>query len=715
MKDNKNIGVEPKKIDIVSVRQMKKQKLSLAEAQPHLANEWHPEHNGALKPTDVTCGSEKDVWWRCSKCQHEWRTKVLSRGLNGTKCPNCNPKKEPYKFVSLEDEYPDVAKYFHPTKNKDITPKTISYSSDRKIWWTCDQKHEYEASVLSRTKRQGRCPYCSNKELLQGFNDLESKYPNVAKEWHPSKNIGLTDGKGNDISTPDKVVFGARRKVWWIGACGHEYEACIHHRTIANSGCPYCDGKKVLQGFNDLATKYPDVAKEWHPVLNGDLKPTDVVARGQHKPWWLCPKGHSYQAFLGGRTGGSGCPICDGKQILPGYNDLATVYPHLVHELHPTKNNDTTGTKIFAGGNKKIWWLCENGHDYDATVISRVESQTGCPYCCNKKVLIGYNDLVTTHPTIAATWHPTKNGGLKPTDVTYGSGRLVWWQCEHQHFWKAKVLTRAVQGCGCPYCAGSEVWPGFNDLATKFPELALEFHPTKNGKLTANNILAGGNAKVWWLGKCTHEWEMSLTDRCSQGQNCPYCSSRRILVGFNDLATTHPHVVTQWHSTKNGDLKPTDVIAGSRQKVWWICDKQHSWAAAIYNRAYTGNGCPICNESRGEKATRTILLKNNISFKEQYVFNDRRSSFGGLLKDDFAILHKDKVVATIEYHGIQHYEVVDFSGHDPEGAKKKFERCQIRDQEKTDYLNKHHIPQLIIPYWEYDNISTLVQNFISTL
>ena len=697
-----------KKIDLINIRN--NHQISLADGNPTVTEEWHPFLNGDFKPEHFSCGSEKEVWW-LGKCGHEWKTKIFVRALHASGCPYCSNKKVLTGFNDLESKYPDVAKTWHPTKNADITPSTILYSTEKKVWWMCEKGHEYEASVFSRTINQSRCPYCSNKEILKGFNDLESHFPNVAKEWHPTKNIGLVDGNGKDISTPDKVVFGATHKVWWIGSCGHEYEARICHRTVYNSGCPYCDGKKVLPGFNDLETRYPEVAKLWHPTLNGDLKPTDVVARGQHKPWWLCPNGHSYQSSLGSRTDGCGCPICDGKQVLKGFNDLESQYPNLAKQWHSTKNGDLKPSEVFAGGHKSVWWRCESGHDYRAPIQQRTLQGCGCPYCAGQKVWPGFNDLATTHPHLVEQWHPTKNGNIKPTDVIAGTRKRVWWMCRHGHEWNSSISTRALQGCGCPYCAGSKVWPGFNDLATKYPELAKEFHPTKNGKLSPSSILAGGNTKIWWLGKCGHEWDASILNRLRY-ENCPYCNNRRILVGFNDLATTHSHLVKQWHPTKNGNLKPTDVIAGSEKKIWWICEKGHEWKTTIKGRAVKGYGCPICNESRGEKETRNVLLKNNISFKEQYVFNDRRSSFGGLLKDDFAILHKDKVVATIEYHGLQHYEVVDFSGHDPERAKKNFERCQIRDKEKTDYLNKHHIPQLIIPYWKYDNIEPLVTDFL---
>lgn len=107
------------------------------------------------------------------------------------------------------------------------------------------------------------------------------------------------------------------------------------------------------------------------------------------------------------------------------------------------------------GSNRKVWWLCSNGHAYTATVEARTKRGAGCPYCAGRRVLPGFNDLATVYPDIAAEWQSELNGALTPRMVTAGSKRKVWWQCKEGHVWQAAVFSRTgKQKCGCPACAG---------------------------------------------------------------------------------------------------------------------------------------------------------------------------------------------------------------------------------------------------------------------
>jgi hypothetical protein len=147
---------------------------------------------------------------------------------------------------------------------------------------------------------------CAGRAVRAGENDLASAFPAVAAQWHPTKNGSLT---------PDQVAPFSNRKVWWQCPRGHSYQAWIQHRTGRSSGCPYCAGRKVLPGFNDLATVEPKVAAQWHPELNGALTPRQVTAGSRKKVWWQCPEGHVWKAEIHSRTGPQkcGCPVCAGK------------------------------------------------------------------------------------------------------------------------------------------------------------------------------------------------------------------------------------------------------------------------------------------------------------------------------------------------------------------------------------------------------------------
>ena len=141
-------------------------------------------------------------------------------------------------------------------------------------------------------------------------------------------------------------------------------------------------------------------------------------------------------------------------------------------------------------------------------------------------------------------WDGSRNGTLTPDTVSYGSRQKLWWRCEQGHVWQAAVYTRAGGESGCPYCAGKRPWPGFNDLASRFPDLAKEWHPTKNGDLTPDQVLWGSNRRVWWQCAHGHVWDARVKSRAA-GAGCPYCASRQISPGDNDLAAQYPDLAAQ--------------------------------------------------------------------------------------------------------------------------------------------------------------------------
>ena len=271
--------------------------------------------------------------------------------------------------------------------------------------------------------------------------DLAALRPELVAEWHPTKNGDLT---------PKDVTPGSTKRVWWMCSEGHEWVAMVSNRS-KGSGCPYCTGKKVLPGFNDLAAFRPELVAEWHPTKNGNLTPKDVTPGSHQKVWWQCSEGHEWEAMVSNRSKGSGCPMCAGQKALPGYNDLATVDPDLAAEWHPTKNGELTPRDVTPGSTKRVWWLGSCGHEWESMVSNRSKG-SGCPYCTGKKVLPGFNDLAAFRPELAAEWHPTKNGGLTPKDVTPGSNKKVWWLGPCGHEWESAVSSRSA-GSGCPVCS----------------------------------------------------------------------------------------------------------------------------------------------------------------------------------------------------------------------------------------------------------------------
>jgi len=204
--------------------------------------------------------------------------------------------------------------------------------------------------------------------------------------------------------------------------------------------------------------------------------------------------------------------------------------------------------------------------------------------------------LLITNPKLASEWHTANNGTLTPRDVTAGSGKKVWWKCPKgdDHEWPAVIANRA-KGIGCPICSNQMVVKS-NSLGTVRPDLAEEWHPTKNKDLTPFDVLPSASRKIWWQCRKnpSHEWEAKLNNRYN-GRGCSICANQKI-VKENSLGTVNPSLVEQWHPTKNGKLTPFDVAPSSISKVWWKCPKgdDHEWQATVNHRA-TGTGCPKCN------------------------------------------------------------------------------------------------------------------------
>ena len=193
----------------------------------------------------------------------------------------------------------------------------------------------------------------------------------LLEQWDQEKNGELT---------PHNVAPHSPRKVWWKCGRGHEWQATIESRT-RGSGCPVCANRVVIAGENDLATTHPHLAAQWNYEKNGDLTPQQFPHGTLKKVWWKCKKGHEWEAGISSRARGNGCPVCVGQAVVPGDNDFATTFPEIAAQWHPTKNKGISPQNVTPYSNKKAWWICEKGHEWQATVINRTRNKTGCPYC----------------------------------------------------------------------------------------------------------------------------------------------------------------------------------------------------------------------------------------------------------------------------------------------------------------------------------------------
>ena len=359
------------------------------------------------------------------------------------------------KENSLLLKAPELAKEWNYQRNGELQPIYVNIGSQRKVWWRGTCGHEWLASVANRNKGRG-CPICKNsiignkaiKRSIKDDNTLQTLNSKLASEWHPTKNGRLT---------PKDVAPNSNKKVWWLGQCGHEWQAAINKRN-AGSNCPICKnqiiGEKAKQRAADrssLLSNNPSLVAEWDYDKNGTLGPNQVSLHSKQIVWWRGQCGHEWKQSVQDRVEGRKCPFCAGKQILVGFNDLYSQNPVIAKEWHPTKNGELKPTMVTTHSGKKVWWKCQLGHEWEAIISNRTKG-IGCPYCSNKKVLPGFNDLSSQSPDLAREWHPTRNGGLKPSMVTPHSGKKVWWKCQYGHEWESIIDNRS-KGSGCPICS----------------------------------------------------------------------------------------------------------------------------------------------------------------------------------------------------------------------------------------------------------------------
>jgi hypothetical protein len=520
---------------------------------------------------------------------------------------------------------------------------------------------------------------------------LSDPNSHLIKEWDYEKNLGLN---------PKSISINSQQKVWWKcskDSC-HNWEASIQSRAYG-TGCPYCSGR-YASATNNLTITHPKLSQQWHPTKNGNHKPEQFLAGSYKYAWWVCSEGHEWFAQIRSKAQAkeANCPFC--RNVKPHESNLLkNIHPELYKQIHLSKNKNLDTNTLTVGGHKKIWWKCPNGKDHEwlISVYSRVKG-TGCPICQGLKV-VESNCLFTTHPLLSQEWHQEKNKLLTPQDVQYKSEKKVWWQCklDSSHIWRASINNRSkMSGTGCPYCSNKKV-SKTNNLQAVNPDLAREWHPTKNNTLTPDQVLPMTNKKYWWICPkgSDHEWLAAPNWR--HRNKCPFCSNQRVS-NTNNLQVVFPELAKEWHPSKNSDLLPKDVIAGSGKKVWWMCSKEskHEWMATPDHRK-KGRGCPFCLLKQQQ-----LLYDVIKEFLPGYTVLWNHKHDGMRFSHSNAKMELDIFIPELklafEYQGEQHYFAI-------EGwiSEENVNKIQKRDQEKRIKAEELGIQLIEVPYtWNGD-------------
>lgn len=318
--------------------------------------------------------------------------------------------------------------------------------------------------------------------------------------------------------------------------------------------------------------------------------------------------------------------------VMKKINNLWETHPELAETLYDPE----VGYKISVGTNKKVSWKCKNfdTHVWDSLPSKRLKAKTlSCPYCSGKKILVGFNDLATTHPELIDDLVEKSEG----YSVTRGSSKKLRWVCSLGHTYETSVFSRAVVGTGCPYCSGNKLLKGFNDLWTTHPKIAQRLRDPEDGY----RYQKGSRKKVQWVCKDfdTHIWESSIYS-VTVDSVCVFCDNRKLLEGFNDFSTREPELCLELVDKTLG----ADTLHGSGDIVSWSCGK-HTWKTSFYERAFHDRtGCPSCTKrvSGPENDLLDFLRYNDLCVESQYKYSGRFLDL---------VVHRKGLMFGIEYDG----------------------------------------------------------------
>jgi len=555
-----------------------------------LMAEWNWEKNNELgfDPKVLTPGSHKKVCWKCSK-DHEWRATIDSR-YKGNGCPYCSGRFAMRGVNDFATVHPELLAEWNYDKNT-FLPNELLPSSGKKVWWKCEKGHEWETSLNHRHNGTG-CPICAK--------EANSSFPETAIAFYLAKCIPVENRKKIYQKEVDIYIPSLNLGIEYDGQFYHKSDK-VQKRDTEKTSLLTQKGVSLIRIKESSYNLYDEKNKTLYFEFDNQYKFINKVVS------WLI----NYINNVFNTNLQSDIDIeRDRLEILSYYktlkrnNSLAEKHPLLANEWNHLKNRGLLPENFDVKSRHKVWWKCIKGHEWEASVYSRTAGN-GCPYCANQKLLKGYNDLHTIAPNIAREWNREKNGDLSPEDVIAKTDRTVWWKCDKGHEWQARISNR-MNGNNCPYCANKKVLYGYNDLRTWCivnGKLYLidEFDTVKNG-FNMFEISPGSSKQIWWICSNNHSYCTSLSHRINMNTGCPYCSNKKLLPGYNDLATTHPQIAKEWDYDKNGNVTPFDVMAGSNnKKYWFLCENGHSYASNLLNRK-KGHGCPICAREKRKKS-----------------------------------------------------------------------------------------------------------------
>lgn len=488
-------------------------------------------------------------------------------------------------------------------------------NSSKVINWKCENGHTFKEKVNVMYRRKQKCFYCSGRNIWPGENDLQTLYPEIAKEFDVEKN-GIT---------PDKISPKDTKSYWWKCANNHpSFFQSVGHRVDRKTICPYCSGRKVIPGKNDLETIFPEIASEWDIKKNNGVLPKNISPFTYNSYWWICPKGHSYKKKVIQRTKFHkpiDCPKCI-KAHSTSFPEQAIYY--YVKKCFPNAINRYK--EPFENGMELDIYvpLYNLGIEYDGLAFHNDEDQHNRErkkYLACKKLGIKLVRIKESENT----WDDTAD------DIFYIKKRMK--DAEFSAFLSllfSNIFTLSAHTFDCKNSQESflnryygfptdfdvsrdrpEILEYLVDIecsfGAQFPELAAMWCAEGNGKLTPFMFTPGSNyLATWKCPKCGGTWKSVISSIVSRRvKTCKKCSMKENgktitkvkIAKYGSLAQRSKELLNQWDYDANGMLSPNDIPLNYSSSVAWKCNKcGYKWNSSPNSRVRKDkiSGCPHC-------------------------------------------------------------------------------------------------------------------------
>lgn len=606
---------------------------SLSETFPELAAQWDYEKNGDLTPDTVSYGSQLKVWWKCPICGHSYQKKIANRTApakrktESKKCPICLGRIIIPGYNSLKARYPEIVEQEWDFEKNTVDPDTIPPSYRTKVWWKCHNGHSY--SSLPGNKVQGTggdCPYCSSQKLCKETS-LGSVNPELAKEWHPTKNGDLT---------PFDVFANTNRYIWWLcPICGHEWKSKCSNRNIGKRGCPNCANGRSSSipeqlMFRAVKSVCPDAINRhrinkdeidvYIPSLNLGFEydgehfhNLDKLPKDIAKSKRLIQKGIMLYRFRE-----SACPEfalenCFNIQVKysPDYKDLELKLKDVLVRLFPQDRID--------------FRFDDEINDVRATLNCLPYEQSFAAVEAEKRKK-GIKPV--------ALWDYDANKPLTPDKVMPFSEKIVSWICpvDFNHRWSSPVKSVSL-GYGCSRCSKCHQY-----TTEEWIKEAIKVH----GNKYQYHLVMYIDSKTPVNIVCPKHGVFQQTpSQHLSGKGCVYCAHQKFHPS-ESLAALYPEIAAQWDYklNENTGYTPNNIGIDTKKKFYWHCNNgcNHSYLATIAFRVGRDSGCAVCHGKQVSPDTSLAVL--NPSLAAEWCSENDKTPLEVTPKSDYEALWK---------------------------------------------------------------------------